>query len=122
MLTVDMSKHVDEVISTKIEVPKWKESGSLKDFSRYVALSPVTVFHPMTLSWFHALHCQIGFQARSSNIGCRGIWCTPNCSSFDRHAVSILYPTDFLDYWPNFIHTHARASGENKNRGSDGKR
>ena len=30
VLTVDMSKSLDEVIPTEIEVPKWKESGSPK--------------------------------------------------------------------------------------------
>ena len=30
VLTVDMSKALDGVISTEIEVPKWKESGSPK--------------------------------------------------------------------------------------------
>ena len=54
-----------------------------KDFSRYVALSPVTVFHAMTLSWFHALHCQSGFQGLLILAVVEYAWCTPNCSSFD---------------------------------------
>ena len=78
VLTVDMSKPLDEVISTEIKVPKWKGNRFTKNCTRYLTLLLVTVFYPMALNRFHVPHCQKWFSG-SSFIGCRGLLWTPLC-------------------------------------------
>ena len=103
--------------------PNWNRGAEMegirftKNCTRYSTLSLVTVCPPTVLNCFHILLCQNGFQGVpllavvEYNVR-RFVWLL---------IVSFNFISNRLSWLLAEFYSHSRASGENKNRGSDGK-
>ena len=73
LLTMDMSKDLDEELSTEVQLPKWKETGSPKTTQGTQAIVTANkrchYFYLVTLKYFDDPHTEINPRFHKKNTG-----------------------------------------------------